>query len=690
MWKNSKPDNKPSNSWGSSSNKSNGWHSSKGWKNSAKPQANGWKNSGSSQHSNNWNTPSCAIEPHSKKPVLKIEDLSLEQRQLINYAQAGKNVLVDACIGSGKTSTIHTLCNELPNRFILYLTYNRLLRIEAQERIIGDNVTVTNYHGFAAKCLKPLKKRVNVEEVIQEFIANKKKLQISHYDLLLIDEYQDIDQEISEELCIIKEANPNIQIIAVGDMSQKIYDKTSLNVPVFINNFLGDYELMAFTQCFRLNAAHAARLGKLWNKTINGVNESGIIRSMTPEAVITYLSKQHPADILCLGARGGTGAKSLTSVLNALEERYPQTFNKKTVYASIREQDRHETDYDPNTTAVFTTYDASKGLESKICVVFNFNYKYWISRLKKPDVCPEILKNIFCVAISRGKDEIIFVDEDPPAEMDENLLSIPDVSRDNAHSFAISQMFDYRYKEHVEECFKLLKKRKRPTKDKSIISVRQNDELIDLSPCIGIYQEAMYFDGYDIDKDIDFANVENRGRKLVKAEEGATLEQKVLILVAANTDQDRYRNQVELPFIGDAVKELISKRLATVFQPSETVQQRMLIQYYKENGCKHDIEGICDVIKDDTVWELKFVNELSHTHFLQCACYMIGLHLEKGVLWNVKTNEQYTITIPDRKAFMQAVVKTLTKGRITNAEFPEGTLDVKDNACSAGKGDNKT
>ena len=32
----------------------------------------------------------------------------------------------------------------------------------------------------------------------------------------------------------------------------------------------------------------------------------------------------------------------------------------------------------------------------------------------------------------------------------------------------------------------------------------KKDELIDLSPCIGIYQESMFFSNYDINSQLDF------------------------------------------------------------------------------------------------------------------------------------------------------------------------------------------
>ncbi len=77
-------------------------------------------------------------------------NLSEEQQNFVDHALKGQNILVNACIGSGKTTAIQLLCNKLPkSKRILYLTYNRLLKLDAQAKIKNSNAKVQKYHGIA-------------------------------------------------------------------------------------------------------------------------------------------------------------------------------------------------------------------------------------------------------------------------------------------------------------------------------------------------------------------------------------------------------------------------------------------------------------------------------------------------------------------------------------------------------------
>ncbi len=594
-------------------------------------------------------------------------NLSDEQLLFISKAKEGANILVDACIGSGKTTAIQRLCNELPfNLRILYLTYNKLLKIDAKAKIKNKNADVTNYHGFAYSALHRAGISTGVSDLIQRF--NKEKPPIYHYDVLIIDEYQDIEAELAIMLEIIKSTNPSMQIIAVGDMEQKIYDKTTLNARAFVEQFLGEHIKLEFTRCFRLQADLAQKLGRIWGKEIIGVNKNCKVEEMNLDAAVNFLANQDPQDILCLGARTG----DMSEVLNELEENFADKFNKNTVYASISDNDAGATQPSKDS-AIFTTFDSSKGLERKICVIFDYTESYWRVRIEKPQQSYEVLRNIFCVAASRGKERIIFINNGE-AQLSEKTISTRTQTVENFENFDISAMFDFKYKEDVEECFSLLKVTPIST-SRTPIDITNKDGLIDLSPCIGIYQEALFFEDYNIDKSIELWLELNKDRKFLYNEKDGTLplDDKILILVSLETKQNRYRSQVKTPFINESERKQIVERLNTLLNRGDTVQVPGEIKFAAANGEKlFSAKGFADVVKDGIVYELKFVSELKHEHFLQCACYVIALNLSRGILWNTRNNARYEIQIPDRAKFLDAVAKTITKGVLNKYYQPKG------------------
>lgn len=598
-----------------------------------------------------------------------VTHLSDEQEVFLHKALLGENILVDACIGSGKTTAIQQLCRAFPETTqILYLTYNKLLKLDAKGKIKNKNVTVTNYHGFAFHMLRKVGVEPNIADAIQLF--NDIKPQIKTYDVLIIDEYQDIEQEFSEMLEYIKSTNPTIQIIAVGDMAQKIYDKTTLDVSAFMEEFLGPHIKLVFTKCFRLSAELAKKLGRIWKKQIIGVNDSCVVEKMTVPEVMRFLSVQDPKEVLCLGSRTG----DMANVLNNLENSYSDRFNKKTVYASIADKDSLGKSEPSKTTAIFTTFDSSKGLERKICVVFDFTESYWNVRVKKPQQKYEILRNIFCVAASRGKEHIIFVTGDEALLSEETILTEPNSETKYDDTVNISEMFDFKYREDVENCYALLECSEIEVDDKSVIDITPTDGLIDLSPCIGIYQEAVFFnqDQYDINKEIELYFRTHKNGSKGKEAAKLSLDEKILYLTALETKQERYQKQVTTPFVSDSEQKTIIERLSKIFIRDETVQVQCEIPFYEENSdheCFTAI-GLCDVLKNNVIYELKFVSELSHVHFLQCACYMIALKIDKGILWNTRDNTRYEIHIPDRDAFLNAVAKATTKRKLERYYHP--------------------
>jgi hypothetical protein len=172
---------------------------------------------------------------------------------------------------------------------------------------------------------------------------------------------------------------------------------------------------------------------------------------MDIDSITTFLTLQNPEDILCLGSRKG----KMANVLNQLETICPEKYNKTTVYASINDDDAGTVN-PKKENAIFTTFDSSKGLERRICVVFDYSEDYWEVRRNSPLQSYRILRNIFCVAASRGKDRIIFANEGREILSEETLSKSFDTN-ERQKNLDISSMFDFKHKESIEKCFSILK-----------------------------------------------------------------------------------------------------------------------------------------------------------------------------------------------------------------------------------------
>ena len=80
--------------------------------------------------------------------------LSDEQQTILDTVKTGKNVVVDAVAGTGKTTLILSIAEELPDKKILQMTYNKSLKFEVREKIVEkklENISVHTYHSLAVR-----------------------------------------------------------------------------------------------------------------------------------------------------------------------------------------------------------------------------------------------------------------------------------------------------------------------------------------------------------------------------------------------------------------------------------------------------------------------------------------------------------------------------------------------------------
>ena len=157
---------------------------------------------------------------------------SKEQQDIIDQIKNGNNVIVDACAGSGKSTTILSCAKDLPYKKILQTTYNTQLRQEVKETIEKfelKNIHVYTYHCLAVKYYLPEAFDDNgIRKILRENISPKQKL--PDIDLFVLDECQDMTFIYFQFMVkFIKDIGKPFQILILGDKMQGIYSFRGAN-----------------------------------------------------------------------------------------------------------------------------------------------------------------------------------------------------------------------------------------------------------------------------------------------------------------------------------------------------------------------------------------------------------------------------------------------------------------------------
>lgn len=72
-----------------------------------------------------------------------------EQLDIIRTVAKGENLVINAFAGSGKTTTLEMIAEEMNNKRILYLVYNKSMEQEAKKRFKQEYVKITTIHSLA-------------------------------------------------------------------------------------------------------------------------------------------------------------------------------------------------------------------------------------------------------------------------------------------------------------------------------------------------------------------------------------------------------------------------------------------------------------------------------------------------------------------------------------------------------------
>jgi hypothetical protein len=161
-----------------------------------------------------------------KAPVSGLE-LTEQQQHIVQTALAGHNVQVFAMAGTGKTSVSLQMAQELyyhHRKRTLLLCYNKGLRADTEIRRkkmkIGDYLDVRTIHsatGFYAKQV------CNTNVPLEKVLKKGQLVRECNYDVLIIDEAQDLTPLYYAACQLLIQHSPNVQLIVMGDILQRVY-----------------------------------------------------------------------------------------------------------------------------------------------------------------------------------------------------------------------------------------------------------------------------------------------------------------------------------------------------------------------------------------------------------------------------------------------------------------------------------
>ena len=164
--------------------------------------------------------------------------MSQEQRAVLDYIRGDLNVIVDACAGSGKSTTILSIAKELTGKKIRQFTYNSMLRHEIKEKVreLGiSNLEVHTYHSFGVKHYSDgAHTDTGIRKITRDNMEPRNPIPL--VDIVVIDESQDMTLlyfelivKMANDMCsldnpLVKDEPHKFQLLVLGDYMQGLYE----------------------------------------------------------------------------------------------------------------------------------------------------------------------------------------------------------------------------------------------------------------------------------------------------------------------------------------------------------------------------------------------------------------------------------------------------------------------------------
>jgi len=351
--------------------------------------------------------------------------VSDEQQYIITHVENGKNVQVDACAGSGKSTTILSAAKALPSKNFLLITYNKSLRKEIKEKVaeLGlKNIIVHTYHSLAVAVYN---EDAHVDKVMRLLISRNDPLKSvqTKYDIVVLDEVQDMTF-LYYRLIIkyIKDVGSPVQLMVLGDFMQGLYEFKGADIR-FLTFATEIWNPFLFLRTPEFEKCQLKTSYRITNQMADFVNETMLsekrlyacregepvcyIRRRIHElqrmvvSTIQDLISNHgvkPSDIFVLGASVKGSNSNIKKIENSLVEagipcHVPMMENSDNIDEEVIKGK-----------VVFSTFHTSKGRQRPYVFVVGFDHSYFTinARTMNPTKCP----NTLYVATTRASKQL--------------------------------------------------------------------------------------------------------------------------------------------------------------------------------------------------------------------------------------------------------------------------------------------
>lgn len=335
-----------------------------------------------------------------KRALLNI-NLSEEQLNIINSTD---NMIINAVAGSGKSTVIIHFALKYPDKKMIQITYNNMLKQEIRKKVrILDikNLIVHTYHSLAVNYYDF--NAYTDEEIKKILLKDIKCKNNDNYDVILIDETQDMMFDYFYLLKkFIKDTNSKPQLLIFGDNYQGIYEFKGANCKflTLANKIWNEsFKMMTLSTSFRMTKQVAWFINNcmLNYERINSIKSGPKIDYYICNSYKIY--ETIGKSLINMIKNEKIKEEDIFVLSPSIKSENPYKFLEN--YMVMRgykcmtpiSDDAKLDDKIINNKIVFTTYHQSKGRERKVVILYNFDNSYFEYYLRNENrtKCPNIL-----------------------------------------------------------------------------------------------------------------------------------------------------------------------------------------------------------------------------------------------------------------------------------------------------------